>query len=526
MANIILRANIKDKKVNVEYKVLPLPLSSRNVELIISPIQGVSISSKDYSHGLLPSQVRSILFEQLGENVIAKITLSNNIDPKLNQNVALPLMSRSIISVDKFKLIDDTVLDTNNIVVVETSIYNNSSSLNSRVYSGANKPGKKILVLSKTITATNQQYFRGEPSYNIVGNEDRYTAATNIKTNSTNGVISKKFDIYYTSPEVIDNTGDEDIITFSASLVKLTPPIEVRTVIPKEEYEVYSFDHNDNIGPNGGVKTMNVRGVPGTKFKIMLQDQNKKTYNFKTGVFELGGGMFEGTIPPALGRRGYGEYVARAKMPKYSATDEITTNLTVDKPIDHIKLAREIKEFGIEAAKMKMGISRATTSSVNISSSITFSVFSTGFTIPYTNTKGTANLIVGPGKINQAGDNASFSVTLQATRGQIIRIERQPLHSETEAYVNWDSGSDKANALTSTGVAIPNDWHVADAKGVKLNIDAKCVGLGNFYSNGETEYTNGYNQVVINATISNVVFGTGDIELSLDLLNFLTLQSL
>ena len=51
MANIILRANIADKNVHVEYKVLSLPLSSNDVELIISPVEGVSIQKQNFSHG-------------------------------------------------------------------------------------------------------------------------------------------------------------------------------------------------------------------------------------------------------------------------------------------------------------------------------------------------------------------------------------------------------------------------------------------------------------------------------------------
>jgi len=51
MANIILRANIGDSNVNVEYKVLPLPLSNNEVELIISPAQGYFINKDSFSHG-------------------------------------------------------------------------------------------------------------------------------------------------------------------------------------------------------------------------------------------------------------------------------------------------------------------------------------------------------------------------------------------------------------------------------------------------------------------------------------------
>ena len=79
MANIILRANIADKNVLVEYKVLPLPLSNNEVELVISPVDGVSIKSQQFSHGFLPKQIRRIMFKQLGKKVIAQIRINENI---------------------------------------------------------------------------------------------------------------------------------------------------------------------------------------------------------------------------------------------------------------------------------------------------------------------------------------------------------------------------------------------------------------------------------------------------------------
>jgi len=89
-------------------------------------------------------------------------------------------------------------------------------------------------------------------------------------------------------------------------------------------------------------------------------------------------------------------------------------------------------------------------------------------------------------------------------------------------YVNWDSGSDKANALTSAGVAIPNDWYVADGKEAKYAIKATCAGVGAAHGT----YTDGYKEIAIKGTISKIIHGTGDIEVSLDLLNFLTLQAI
>ena len=268
---------------------------------------------------------------------------------------------------------------------------------------------------------------------------------------------------------------------------------------------------------------MVVKGVPGSKFKILLQDSNKKTYNFETGLFELGGGMLEGIIPPIRGTRGYGEYIAYAKIPRSTTANQISTNFINDRPINHEELLKITKEKGYEAAISSIGISKRRTEKINVPSSITFSLFSSGFTIPYTDTRGTANLVIGPGKFGQEGEDATFSVTLEAATNQIIRIERQPLHSTTKAYVNWDSGSDKADALTSAGVTIPNDWYVADAKDAAYSIEAICTGFGEPPAD---LYQDGFTEVGIKGTISGVKFGTGNITVSLDLLNFLTLQAI
>ena len=126
MANIILRANIGDSNVNVEYKVLPLPLSNNEVELIISPAQGYLINKDSFSHGTLPYQISSMLFSDSGDNVIARITFIDGINSNINQNILLPIISQSILNVDTFKL---NVVESyqNNIIVESSSSFAKSS---------------------------------------------------------------------------------------------------------------------------------------------------------------------------------------------------------------------------------------------------------------------------------------------------------------------------------------------------------------------------------------------------------------
>ena len=198
------------------------------------------------------------------------------------------------------------------------------------------------------------------------------------------------------------------------------------------------------------------------------------------------------------------------KNTKTATANTTTTKLITDRVIDH-KLKDIVQKY-----------TPSQETEVTPTSSLTFSLFSTGFTIPLTSDDGLSNLIIGPGEYRSIGDSAIFDVTIKAATAQVIRIERQPLHSTTIAYTNWDSGSDKADALTSTGATISNDWYVADAKSAQYSIEAKCKGLGMAHGT----YTDGYKEIQIKGSISGVTFGTEDITVSLDLLNFLTLQAL
>jgi len=79
MKNLILRANILDENVNIEHKVLSLPLSNNMVEVMISPSMGYVLEPENLSHGALPIQISSIDFIKSGPNVIARVLISSNI---------------------------------------------------------------------------------------------------------------------------------------------------------------------------------------------------------------------------------------------------------------------------------------------------------------------------------------------------------------------------------------------------------------------------------------------------------------
>ena len=527
MANIILRANIVDSNVNIEYKVLPLPLSSSEVELIISPAEGYLITKDSFSHGTLPYQISSILFDELGSNVIARITFSEGINNNVTQNLLLPIISQSVLNVDMLKLTDLQSYQAN-IIAESSSSFQKFTYQNEEIYSIMNTVGNKVLVLSKTVIATNGFYFAQEPNYRVTGNSDRYTSTNSLVRNENGSITSKTFNIYYTSPNELLETNSEDTIEISANVTQPLPSFTDKVATKKEEYEVYSFNGGRDIGVEGGVKIMRVKGVPGTQFKIILQDADKKTYNFKTGVFELGGGMLLGEIPPIINAKGYGEYISFVKIPKSTTNTSIETLFTTDKPIDHNALQVALEEqktnpdtlTGYDVVKGVAATSLQTAATSTVASRFTFAFSNSDFTLSsleVSNTSITTNssIVTSYGNNGALGSDLSFTaIFVVAASSKRIGITRNPNHSTSSAYTD------------ATGAA--NDWNVS-ASHLLLNgrysITATAVAHGaisGIIASGTSRSTH----VKIAGTISSITHGTGDITATLDLDNFLTLHSI
>jgi len=523
MANLILRANISDRNVDVQYKVLPLPLTENSTELIITPRGDYRISAEDFSFGYLPKEVVNISFVNVGDKVVATVVFSQNIDTKILHNVSLPIISNSRIKVDKFKLIDKTnINDNNNVIVRSKSVIPGSINEHGAEYNITNPLGRKTFVLAKTILSANGYYFNREPSCVISGNKDRYNIISNIQRNSKGIVVGKEFSVYYTSPDGISDIHGEDTIFFEANASKPLVKFRDKVATKKEEYEIYSFDPGRDVSTNGGIKHMVVKGVAGSKFKLIVQDANKKAYNFKTSVFENGGGFLEGTIPPPRGDMGYGEYSIYVKVPKFTVAGSIETIFTSHKPIDHKKLRAKIKQEGVAGALETMKVKSRRKQNITMTSSLTWSFISgaggsgilnqgvVGSLSEFPMTNLLKNIVTGPGIINSSSKyNESFEVTLIAPTSKVLRIVHQPLHDINTSYVRDQLGGG-------------NDWYTANRYGALYNISASCVGIGTEAAGS----SGGFREVTIKGSITGVIFGSADATISLDLDNFLTLQSL
>ena len=553
MKNLILRANILDKNVDIQHKVLPLPLKTNVVELIISPKTGYILSTSNLSHGLLPSQIDEITFLQSGTRVIARVTISQNINNKVSHNVSLPIMSQSVLNIDSFKLTDRGFKTKKGIVSSSLSSFPKTTGVNSETYNISSTPGETTLVLSKNLRAVGNYYFQKNPSYSITGNNNRYTIREESFTDSKNRLIGKKFNVYYTSPLGLDQTDNEDFIDFNFNITTKQYGRKKRAATVKEEYEIYSFSEGRKIGAEGGIKTMRVRGVPGTEFKIILQDGDKKTYNFDTGVFEAGGGMFLGTIPPARIGTGYGESLVYARIPRSPNNSTIKTIFTTDKPIDHLAIQQAVEStrddsIVVPPVSSANPVIAAVTSPETVSVDEDIKVYSVlnwsfgnggAFTLDKLtydplDVKKSEEAILEKGAVitTKAKQGAStspinFTAVVSATASDSnLQIERQPLFDKVGGFVNWDSGANKENALTSTGAVIPNDWYMSteDVESTaKYTIAVRTRGIGKSVDvSGATTYP----QVEISGYISGITHGSKDVESKLDLLNFLTIKAL
>ena len=553
MKNLILRANILDGNVNIEHKVLPLPLSNNMVEVKISPKAGYVLELENISHGALPPQISSIDFIKSGPNIIARVLVSSNINNNVSQNISLPLISQSVLNIDSFNLLDANISDTSKVSINSISPYFRSVKTNGDLYTIDSSPGQTQLVLSKTITAINGYYFNAGPNYSITGNKDRYSVREDIVRDNMRRIISKKLNVYYTSPIGLDATNNEDIIEYNFAVSSKKYDRGVTEVTEKEDYEVYSFDEGRKIGAEGGTKIMRVRGVPGTQFKIIVQDNDKKTYNFKTGKFEAGGGMFLGTIPKTrnsvYGTSGFSEAVIFVVIPKSTTAKTYKTIFTTDKPIDHALLTETIKAgrsvesaSNIKDTAIKSVVNPPEDVTVDTYSTINWEIGNGGtWTIesleweplPYesvTESQMNDKIFTGKGKVGTSTGNISFKCVVHPPSDKVVRIVTQPLTDKPGTYINQDQTGHAAiaNRTNSAGTAITNDWSMTDAEvssGVDFRANTTATGVGE-PNEDLTEDGATYSAVVISGTITGIKFGSSDVTAKLDLLNFLKQYSL
>ena len=526
--SVILKAKLNNVNVIIDQVSSAVSKQSNIVEVLILPKTGYKIQAEDFSVGYLPKSVNRIIFQKEKDSVIAVVAL--NVDQiHDNDNVVELPISVKVRATHHEIDISEYVTDNSDIITTYRTIFPISKIANTTTYKVKNQLGRKTLIFTRLFVVVDESEFDRRPSFVINKNKERF----DVVTKSTNKTV--EFKVYYTSPlEIIDNDEVESI-AFSTNSRKikrneLAPVIDVtpqgynqpattitygssnESVQEESGFKIYSFDPGRKIGSSGGVRKIRIKGVPGTPFKLMLQDSNFKTYNFEKGIYEEGGGMLQAVIPQPRTGFSYGEYLASVKVPRSNGVISYSDRFIKDTPIDHTKIQ------SVELANLETTGKADILTEVKVTkaATITFGLDVTGsFLTSF------ENLVFGPGDLGTSVTGGIFSFKVNAPAGSSIAIARQPLEAKPGAkFTAWTSG-DKTTLLSagSSGTVIQNDWSNTRVVGGSTESSTMAIKL-NLTAGADGKSVKG------TMSIGTMTFGEGDNTYNLKLLNFLTLTSL
>lgn len=551
MAKIILRTNTNSSGFYIQGKTLSADIGStpteKSIDLRISPSSGYVLEVSDFSHGPLPDQVRSLSFSQSSQNIILTVNLSNFIVSEDIVNVYLPISGQAKKPKGKLTV---SVLDSK----VEGII--NSGLSGSRTFEG--EPGSQTFLFKKIFTPDQGYEFKSKPNYVISGDSGRYTVAR-----QTIGA-SEIFNFYYDFPTQSSITTSSDSVRFTVDSRKIAKAKDIITYAEKkEDYQIYSIDTGAKVSSKGGVKKVVVKGVPGTPFKILIQDTAKKVYNFDTGSFEDGGKFLEGIVPKAKQNVNYGVFRAYVNVPASATENVITSRIYVDNPVTTFGVSNPTQDASTT------DIATATPIIEEAVRSLSKATFSLNATIDWGGTTGLvvnrtalinedANVangtyVIGNSDYGNGIDEyfetnpiilqegyetkkLSWIVTTDDD-AKSIRIIRQPFYSPEITFNNVDHGNDTEFGLISEeGVPyenVFNDWqntYGTDAydesgwyiKNIETSVTGNSDGVDGIVTVGSTEFQT-HSQVTITVEVTGN-FGKADITPTLRLSNFLTIH--
>lgn len=352
MAKIIIRSNTAATNFIVSQKVVNVNINESTIvpdtNVFITPIGANKIFAEDFSTGILEGALKSISFTQLGDKVVANVSFNEFTFEQQTTIIDMPISATARQTTSGIKLIEISPID-NNLVSNTTSYGSTSSKLIAKdsvvEHAVTGEVGQTVNVLSRSFIAPSGFKFVKQPSYKLSGQASGYKVKSSDTKDAKGVVIGRSFDVSYTFKDLI-RTEKVNTISFSYSTKKVSEPIKLAT--NKKEEKIYSIDTGRDIGPEGGIQVVVVRGVPGSSFRIMTQNSSNKSYNYKTGAFDNSGGFLEGVIPLARAGFGYGEFRASIRVPASTTGETVSTNLGTNKPIDHKKLVEAIKDPSIK----------------------------------------------------------------------------------------------------------------------------------------------------------------------------------
>ena len=222
-----------------------------------------------------------------------------------------------------------------------------------------------------------------------------------------------------------------------------------------------------------------MKGIPGTTFQFLISNKANQTYSARTGKFEDGGGIIDGTIPRIEGTNYYGEWNMMVKIPRTITTEAITIQLVDGTPVAH-ELITSVETAAVATSgggSSAAGAPQVLETSVTV---LTVGVDRTDTTINQSflgeivtldgGKLSDGSILLGKGNIEplkfvgeagQGFEGYEFKFMVLGYQDKFIKINRQPRFSlprDKDNFVAWDSGSTKAEGVTSDGTTIGSDW--------------------------------------------------------------------
>lgn len=562
MAKLILRSNTTTVNYIIEPKSIAVTIGKpvkESVELIIQPKPNYVIDATDFTHGVLHDLISSMSYSNIGKNVLVKIVFSEQPITSEITNIYLPISGRlkrvdNTLEITSITTRDNNVLESTSSSGTTLSTNTSSNSITYKITSN----GGLQQVLSKTFLVPNGFYFEQEPTYDISGNNSKYKVSINTFTNDNNYIIKKIFNISYNFPKENPVSEPSNVITFRATSKEVEVNRKEVVATTEEDYKIYNVDYGRTIGLEGGIKKITVNGVPGTKFKVLVQDTNKNIYDFKGGGFKSETSFLTGTIPKSTPGVGYGTFNAFVKIPASTTANTISTRILTNAPVK----TTDKEGFTTETVPVVVNedvLAETTMTLELIKDSVAYVVHrpaleSEADTLTDAQITGgveNGTYAVGGGITNASisdwlennpitlyeGETTAYTWTITVADDKAIGINRQPRFDASKTFVDWDS------AYTDESAPLPKEYdnagdeiltdadNISDLGGWELNnVEISVSPTADSVNISAADYVGGfvtvYSKVQIKLIITNGFFGTSDINPELNLNNFLTLVSI
>tara|TARA_Y100001973_G_scaffold24256_1_gene36153 strand:+ start:7161 stop:8858 length:1698 start_codon:yes stop_codon:yes gene_type:complete len=563
MANKVIRSSAFNKNFTVEYNVSKEKpggsVAKGDLDAItrlnIIPKKGYILNADDFTSGYLPKEVESVTYEnttnKINEDnrVVAVVKLKDNfVMPKDFINIDIPVSGSGKVSANILKLTINipnqdglltSVTPANELREFSRVVCDDKKSI---TYVMASKSSTNQDLLKVDIVALDGNYLC-EADYVINSkNRKNYKIKTQLGKSddsvkyAKNSIAKKAIVFNYTFPKenVISNSDIIDLKLKACAIIRddyteihnddgsCTP-----TGVKKKE-AIYSYE-TSNVSSYGGNQIATVKGVPGSKFKLLIQDSSKKILNAETGVFDVGGSFIEGVIPGAKNGKSYGIY--KVSIPKPISTAS-TSNDVVARIISDVNVLNPYIDIG-EVDKFGNTVPTSTVSKQIKSPTLTFTFAGTGMTVTQANedVAASTNLIVGPGVSGTTIDNndiPTIDLLVSATSSsKRVYIARQPRFTYGGTYAAWGTDTDDEfyRLLDASGNAVVMDYNISDNKGNIYNIKLTAEGLGTAVEYElDSVAVATYDQISLRGNVYGVEFGTDDITIPLNLLNFLSVS--